>query len=99
MIRRLADRSGDVERLIYWFDTHLTPPRCLRILPTREVVFASKQIRPEATTMRRCSKPVGMIWRGLWRRAMRVPADVRRASSWTSSVQLPATRVSTPWCS
>jgi len=25
MIRRLADRSQDVERLIYWFDTHLTP--------------------------------------------------------------------------
>jgi len=25
MIRRLADCSGDVERLIYWFDTHLTP--------------------------------------------------------------------------
>ena len=25
MIRRLADCSGDVERLIYWFDIHLTP--------------------------------------------------------------------------
>ena len=25
MIRRLADCSGGVERLIYWFDTHLAP--------------------------------------------------------------------------
>ena len=25
MIRRLAARSEDVERPIYWFDTHLTP--------------------------------------------------------------------------
>jgi hypothetical protein len=42
--------------------------------------------------MRRCSKPLGTTWRGLWRRATRVPADVRRANSWTSFVPSLATR-------
>jgi hypothetical protein len=48
-------------------------------------------------TMRRCSKPVGTIWRGLWRRATCTPAGARRGGSWMSSVPSPATRRSTRW--
>ena len=90
-IRRLADPSESVERLTYQFDTHLTPALPQNLADRAQAICLRKD-PTGAMTMRRCSKPVGTIWRGLGRRATCTPADARKGSSWTSSVRSPATR-------